>query len=369
MSYAEQVSGQDRVTQPGSAAMRSWLLLLGLLVYAMILIGGATRLTDSGLSITEWAPIHGALPPLSDAAWQAEFEKYRQTAEYQMQNRGMSMGEFQYIYWWEWGHRQFGRLIGLVAVAGFAVFALKGWLSRTWALRFAGLIALGGLQGFIGWWMVSSGIGETTRLDVAPYRLATHFSLALLIIGLIAWFWMDLGGRVREAVPRWMGAASIALMLVVFVQMASGALVAGLDAGRTYTDWPLMAGELVPRYYIDPELGVRSFFEGREATQFNHRTLAYVLWAGTLAFAVAARRTVLFGPAVLLAVLTTAQAVWGILTLVNAAPLELALVHQGLGVLVFLASVRLAWRAAVAYSVKAAASPSMSSGPASMNTA
>ncbi|MEL6569713.1 MAG: COX15/CtaA family protein [Pseudomonadota bacterium] len=328
--------------------MRPWLLLLGLMVYAMILIGGATRLTDSGLSITEWAPISGALPPHSESAWLAEFELYRQTAEYQMQNRGMTMAEFQYIYWWEWGHRQFGRVIGLVALAGFAIFAFRGWLTRQWALRFGGLIALGGLQGFIGWWMVSSGIGETTRLDVAPYRLATHFTLALAIIGLIAWFWMDLGQRARAAVPKWMAWMSLGLMALVFVQMASGALVAGLDAGRTYTDWPLMAGELVPRYYIDPDLGVRSFFEGREATQFNHRILAYILWGGTLAFAWFARSTAIAGPTAWLAALTSLQAVWGILTLVNVAPLELALVHQGLGVLVFLAAVRLAWRTTLA---------------------
>jgi heme a synthase len=328
-----------------SRAMQTWLMILGLMVYAMILIGGATRLTDSGLSITEWAPLSGALPPLSEAAWQAEFELYRQTAEYQLQNRGMSMAEFQFIYWWEWGHRQFGRLIGLVAVAGFALFAAKRWLTMRWSVRFAVLIALGGLQGFIGWWMVSSGIGETTRLDVAPYRLATHFCLALLIIGLISWFSMDLGRRQRDLVPGLMGYLSLGLMALVFIQMGTGALVAGLDAGRTYTDWPLMAGELVPRYYIEPELGVRSFFEGREATQFNHRMLAYLLWAGTVAFACLARGSAVSGAANWLAGLTTLQAVWGVLTLVNAAPMELALIHQGLGVLVFLASVRLAWRA------------------------
>lgn len=370
MTNSEQVCSPEAMSQRGRGVMRPWLLVLGLMVYAMILIGGATRLTDSGLSITEWAPISGALPPLSAAAWEAEFELYRQTAEYQLQNRGMSMAEFQYIYWWEWGHRQFGRLIGLVAIAGFSLFAIRGWLNRQWALRFAGLIALGGLQGFIGWWMVSSGIGETTRLDVAPYRLATHFTLALAIIGFIAWFWMDLGGRLRSAVPAWMGAASLALMALVFVQMGTGALVAGLDAGRTYTDWPLMAGELVPRYYIDPELGLRSVFEGREATQFNHRMLAYLLWAGTLVFAWLGRGTGLAGPAGWLAGLTTLQAIWGILTLVNAAPLELALVHQGLGVLVFLASVRMAWRAMAAYS---AASSGLSTGATSdvgsMNTA
>ena len=343
----------------GADAIRAWLLLLGVLVYAMILIGGATRLTDSGLSITEWAPISGMLPPLSEAAWQSEFDKYRQTAEYQLQNKGMSFGEFQYIYWWEWGHRQFGRLIGLVAVGGFALFAVRRWLTPRLSLRLGALIALGSLQGAIGWWMVASGIGETTRVDVAPYRLATHFTLALLIIGAIAWLWMALGRASRpQAVP---GARLVAwgLLAGVTVQMATGALVAGLDAGRTYTDWPLMAGEAFPSNYFSEALGLRSLFEGRAATQFNHRTLAYVLFAATLVAVWAYRRTPLAGAFALLATLTTLQSAWGIATLVHAAPLEMALLHQGLGVLVFLAAVRLAWRASVtvAAPVGMAASP------------
>ncbi len=329
----------------GAGAIRAWLLLLGLLVYAMILIGGATRLTDSGLSITEWAPISGMLPPLSDAAWQSEFDKYRQTAEYRLQNRGMSLGEFQYIYWWEWGHRQFGRLIGLVAIGGFAWFAARRWLTRGLGWRLGALIALGGLQGAIGWWMVASGIGETTRVDVAPYRLATHFTLALLIIGAVAWLWMSLGRAVRP--PSVPGARWVAWVLLagVTLQMATGALVAGLDAGRTYTDWPLMAGEAIPSTYFSESLGLRSLFEGRAATQFNHRTLAYLLFAATLVALWSFRRSPLADAFALLATLTTLQSAWGIATLVHAAPLEMALLHQGLGVLVFLAAVRLAWRA------------------------
>ncbi len=322
--------------------IRAWLMLLGLMVYAMILIGGATRLTDSGLSITEWDVVSGTLPPLGAEAWQAEFDKYRQTAEYRFQNRGMTLAEFQVIYWWEWGHRLFGRLIGLVAVGGLAWFAARRWLTGRLALRLGALVALGGLQGAIGWWMVASGLGETERIDVAPYRLMTHFTLALVIIGMIAWLWMDLGGRrrTRAGAAAWL--AGIGLLGLVTLQMAAGALVAGLDAGRSYTDWPLMAGELVPGVYLAPELGWRSLFEGREATQFNHRLLAYVLLATSLWAAFAFRQGGHgFG---LLAGLVTAQSAWGILTLVNAAPLELALVHQGLGVLVFLAALRTAWR-------------------------
>jgi cytochrome c oxidase assembly protein subunit 15 len=325
--------------------IRAWLILLGLMVYATILVGGATRLTDSGLSITEWQPVKGALPPLNDAAWAAEFDKYRETTQYKLMNKGMEMSEFQFIYWWEWGHRQLGRVIGLVAVLGLALFAARRWLGGGLGWKLAGLVALGGMQGAIGWWMVASGMGDTDRVSVAPYRLMTHFSLALLILCAITWLWLSLGSRERAAAPNRARPWAFGLLGLVFVQMAAGALVAGLDAGRTYTDWPLMAGELVPSHYIQADLGVRSFFEGRAATQFNHRFLAYTLWALSLAAAWQLRRSALARPTAVLAGLVSLQAVWGILTLLNAAPLPLALVHQGLGVIVTLAAVYLAWRA------------------------
>lgn len=323
--------------------IQRWLIVIGLMVYAMILIGGATRLTDSGLSITEWAPIKGALPPLSEQAWLSEFEKYKATAEFQQQNYNMTMSEFQFIYWWEWGHRLFGRLIGLVAIGGFIWFAAMRWLSKKWAARLGVLIALGGLQGFIGWWMVASGVGETDRLDVAPYRLMTHFGLALLIIAITTWFWFDLSERDRTPASGLLRGLAIALLGLTSFQMMSGALVAGLDAGRSYTDWPLMAGEFVPSHYLDAELGVRSLFEGRAATQFNHRTGAYLLWALALFAAFQARGTSLFKGYAVIAALVSAQAIWGIITLVNAAPLPIALVHQGLGVIVLLAAIWLVW--------------------------
>lgn len=329
----------------GSAAVwiRRWLVLVGLMVYAMILIGGATRLTDSGLSITEWQPIRGALPPLDEQAWWAEFDKYRQTTQYQLQNKGMALAEFQFIYWWEWGHRQLGRLIGLVGVGGLAFFALRGWLGQGLGWKLAGLIALGGLQGAIGWWMVASGIGETDRVSVAPYRLMMHFSLALLIIAAVTWLWLDLSNRGRLEASPLASRVAVALFAMIFFQMALGALVAGLDAGRSYTDWPLMAGELVPRRYLDETLGLRSLFEGRAATQFNHRLMAYLLWAASLGAAWAFRREAAARGFALLAGLVTLQALWGILTLINAAPMSFALVHQGLGVVLTLVAVYLVW--------------------------
>lgn len=319
-------------------------MVLGLMVYAMILIGGATRLTDSGLSITEWDPIKGSLPPLSDGAWGELFDKYKTTAEYRLQNAGMSLAEFKYIFWWEWGHRLFGRLIGLVAVAGFAVFLVKKWLNGRLARRLLLLIALGGLQGFIGWWMVASGIGETNRVDVAPYRLATHFTLALLIIAIVAWTWMDLGTSQKHSGTSHAKSIAIALLAAISIQMFAGALVAGLDAGRSYTDWPLMAGEFFPSNYLTQQLGLRSLFEGRAATQFNHRFLAYGILLGAAAAYFVYRRTSLAKPYYVLLALIVVQSVWGIATLLGAAPLGMALIHQGLGVLVLLASVRLAWR-------------------------
>ncbi|MEM9670024.1 MAG: COX15/CtaA family protein [Pseudomonadota bacterium] len=328
--------------------IRAWLLIVGLMVYAMILIGGATRLTDSGLSITEWDPIKGALPPLSAAAWIELFDKYKQTAEYQLQNSGMSLGEFKYIFWWEWGHRFFGRMIGLVAVGGYALFAIRGWLNKALSRRLLLLIALGGLQGFIGWWMVASGIGETTRIDVAPYRLMTHFCMALLIIGITAWTWLDLGDRRDETMKqkgfkaaRWQ---AVALLALVAAQLASGALVAGLDAGRSYNDWPLMAGEVFPSNYVQHDLGARSLFEGQAATQFNHRFLAYLLWALSIIFWFRHRQGAMGAGFATLAGLISLQAFWGIMTLLNTAPLGLALMHQALGVVILLAAVRLTWQ-------------------------
>ncbi len=320
--------------------IRRWLVLIALMVYAMILIGGMTRLTDSGLSITEWAPIKGALPPLSDAAWQSEFAKYRETSEYRLVNKGMSLDEFKFIYGWEWAHRFFGRLIGLVAVGGFAFFAMKKWLSPPLRNRLLILIALGGLQGAIGWWMVSSGIGETHRVDVAPYRLMTHFMLALIIIVYAQHLWLTLGAT-ENVSPQPGKNWARALFVLVLFQMALGALVAGLDSGRSYNDWPLMAGELVPQHYIEKDLGMRSLFEGRAATQFNHRLLAYILWAASLIAAWRFRKSQSARGFAILAALISAQALWGIVTLLNAAPMGLALIHQALGVIVTLAAARL----------------------------
>ena len=194
---APTTGGIDQRPKGARSAIRAWLIALFSLLVIMIAVGGLTRLTNSGLSITEWRPITGALPPLSAEAWEAEFELYRQIPEYQLQNNGMSLSEFQFIYWWEWGHRQLGRVIGLVWAIGFFFFLATRKIPPGWTPRLFGIGVLGGIQGAIGWWMVSSGL-TGTMLDVASYRLATHLGLAFLILGLIAWYIFQLSRSERE---------------------------------------------------------------------------------------------------------------------------------------------------------------------------
>jgi cytochrome c oxidase assembly protein subunit 15 len=253
-----------------------WLFTVAGFVMLMVLVGGLTRLTDSGLSITEWAPITGALPPYTQADWLAEFEKYKQIPEYQLVNLGMSMAEFKFIYWWEWGHRFLGRIVGLVFFVPFVVFLAQKKISRRQLPPLLGLFALGGLQGFMGWYMVASGLTE--RVDVSQYRLAMHLGLALIIFAAALWL----------ALNYWRGAAQkdgfgkhsvFAAIIVVAVLMQSllGALVAGINAGKTYTDWPLMDGDFIPSGLFDMQPFWLNFFESHLTVQFDHRMVAYAL--------------------------------------------------------------------------------------------
>ena len=328
--------------------MRAWLSLLFLLVVVMILVGGLTRLTDSGLSITEWRPVTGALPPLDAATWDAEFEKYKQIPEFQLQNSQMTLAEFKVIYWWEWGHRQLGRVIGLVWAIGFLFFVATRAMPRGWTGRLLLLGVLGGLQGAIGWWMVSSGL--TGRMvDVASYRLATHLGLAFVILGLIAWYVFSLARPEmalfqarRRKETRLLGTANI-LTFLVFAQILLGALVAGLDAGRGYIDWPLMGGEFFPSDALNGTPLYTNFFENEALTQFNHRILGYVLLLFALYAFFRARRSALtrirslFLWSMLAIVL---QAIWGVVTVMNAAPLPIAITHQFGAILVWLLVIR-----------------------------
>ena len=324
----------------------TWLFITAAFVCAMILVGGATRLTDSGLSITEWKPITGAIPPLTQQAWEAEFDLYRQIPEYQEQNAGMSMAEFQFIYWWEWGHRQLGRMIGLVYGLPLLVFWLQGRITGRLKPRLIGLLFLGGLQGFIGWWMVSSGLVE--RTDVSQYRLATHLGMAFIILA--GCFWLGMEARYGPPPSRGgrLTGFALAVWALVFVQIIFGAFVAGLDAGRIYTSWPLMEGQLIHEDYLGG-LGLpQALFESRAAVQLHHRWTGYLLAVVVAALAAAFWRTgriELKGWAVALALAVLFQIALGVITLVNAAPLSLSLLHQAGAILLFLAAGGATWRA------------------------
>lgn len=338
----------DRRGSGARSGVRLWLMVLFAMVVAMIAVGGLTRLTDSGLSITEWRPVTGALPPLSAEAWQTEFDKYREIPEYELQNKGMTLGEFKVIYWWEWGHRQLGRTIGLVWALGFAGFALARKIPPGWSGRLFLIGGLGGLQGAIGWWMVSSGLGGG-MVDVASYRLAIHLGLAFVILGFIAWYVFLLGRSepalmtARRSKDAKLFGMSTGLMHLAFVQILLGALVAGIDAGRSFTDWPLMGGQVFPASAFVIEPFWRNFFENPGLVQFIHRATAYVLLAFGVVVWLRGRRSANRTTALafnMMAAALAAQIALGIATVYHAAPLQLAIGHQFLAVVLWVAIIR-----------------------------
>lgn len=322
----------------GLAAVRRWLAIMAGLVFCMVLVGGATRLTDSGLSITEWRPFMGAIPPLTEAGWLAEFEKYRQIPQYQLVNKGMSLAEFQFIYWWEWGHRQFGRFIGFAWFVPLLWFAWKGSVRGRlfWRLAFIG--ALGGLQGAVGWIMVHSGLQEG-MVAVAPIKLTLHLTIACVIFASIVWMWSELDDEPREAAAPRVRAGAIILLAGLFAQIALGGLVAGLDAGLAFNTWPLMDGGLAPSLqslFAQSPL-IQNFAANVALVQFNHRLGAYALLAFSVWHVLSARHAMPGSRATfrshLIAGLILCQAALGVVTLLLAVPLWAGLAHQGFAVL------------------------------------
>ncbi len=320
--------------------VRWWLLFVAAMVFVMVIVGGATRLTDSGLSITEWKPLLGAIPPLDESHWLAAFEKYRQIPEYHLVNKGMSLDEFKFIYWWEWGHRFLGRAIGVVFFVPFVFFWLTGRLYRSCIPALLMLFVLGGLQGGLGWYMVKSGLVD--RTDVSQYRLSAHLTLATIIFAALIWTALGFGNRKRRlAATVSQGWPALGLVVLVIAQTALGGFVAGLDAGLSHNTWPLMDGRLIPDGLLVMEPVWRNFFENVLTVQFQHRMMAYAI--AIFAFVYAARainetnppavRT--SGLAILFAVL--AQIGFGIWTLLAHVPITLGLIHQG-GALVVLAA-------------------------------
>jgi cytochrome c oxidase assembly protein subunit 15 len=331
-------------------SIRNWLLSLFGLVFLMILVGGATRLTDSGLSITEWRPLTGSIPPLNAEDWAAEFALYQQIDEWRLQNSWMTLADFKVIYWWEWGHRQLGRVIGAVWAIGFLWFLLRRKIPTGWTPRLLLLGGLGGLQGAIGWWMVSSGVtvGESTT-DVYSTRLATHLGLAFIIMGLITWYALSLGRMERDLMQArrtkegTLFSLSTGLLYFTFAQIIIGALVAGIDAGRTYTDWPLMAGQFFPPQAFVLEPYWINFIENPGLVQFIHRVTGYALFVFALFVWLRGRksaheRTRFAFNLAMLAI--TAQVVLGVVTVMVAAIMPVALAHQGLAVLCFVLILR-----------------------------
>ena len=326
-----------------SRSVAIWLFVCAAMVFAMVVIGGITRLTGSGLSITEWKPIMGALPPMNPAAWAEAFEKYKAIPQYAQINAGMSMAEFQGIFWWEWAHRLFGRLIGVVFAVPFVVFLLMRKIPRRLIWRCFLLLGAGGLQGLIGWWMVSSGLSE--RVDVAPERLTVHLGLALAIFAGLIWTGLEAwAGEEHSRSPEGWSRGAAILLGAVFVQCLLGGLVAGAKAGFVYTDWPMMNGGFFPP--VEWGKGALAFLHDQALVQFNHRIWGYLLVAFGTAYAIQGWRWRLaegLGAfAFVVAGSLWLQAALGVVTLIHAVPLWLGGLHQaGAAIVLMLATMNL----------------------------
>jgi cytochrome c oxidase assembly protein subunit 15 len=319
-------------------AVRWWLIAIAALIAVMVLVGGATRLTESGLSIVEWKPVTGTLPPLTQEAWRQAFEGYKTIPQYRELNAGMSLDEFKTIFWWEWSHRLLGRVIGVAYLLPFLWFLWRGALSADLKRRLWIIFGLGALQGAVGWWMVASGL--TQRVEVSQLRLATHLVLALLIYAAIVWTLRRLSERQPVVASSRLKITGLVLLGLTFVQLFLGALVAGLRAGRIYNTWPEIDGALIPsaaRLFFE-EPWWRNLFDNTLTVQFEHRMVAYTLLALAILHAVDAVRS-RAGPAAVngaiwLAVAIMLQAALGIQTLLQQVPILLGLAHQALAIVV-----------------------------------
>ena len=323
-------------------AIRIWLYCAATLIFALVIVGGATRLTESGLSITQWKPIHGVIPPLSTAEWQEEFNLYRQIPQYEQINAGMTLSGFKTIYWWEWTHRFLARAVGFVFAVPLAFFWLSGRIEPFLKPRLLGILALGGLQGAIGWWMVASGL--SVRTEVSQYRLATHLTMACIIFAATLWVARGLAPKRREAPPS-RGSVYVGglIVLLAMAQIYMGGLVAGLRAGTTFNTWPLMDGAIIPDGLFVMSPSWRNLFENVMTVQFMHRMGAYTLFAVVGLHALA---SLIQAPATgharrvgVLFALVLAQAMIGITTLLLAVPIGWGLMHQAGGIVVLAATV------------------------------
>jgi cytochrome c oxidase assembly protein subunit 15 len=339
---------------PHDRAVRWWLISIAALIAIMVLVGGATRLTESGLSIVEWKPVTGALPPLNQEQWTQAFDAYKTIPQYRELNAGMNLAEFKTIFWWEWSHRLLGRVIGVAYLLPFLWFLWRGVLGTDLRRRLWLIFGLGALQGVVGWWMVASGLSQ--RVEVSHYRLATHLVLALLIFAGIVWTLRRLVERPPSTVSATVSArlkiTGVALLVLTFVQLYLGALVAGLRAGKIYNTWPDIDGGLVPstaRLFFETPWW-RNLFDNALTVQFQHRMVAYTLFVLAALHVLDAVRsragTSVINGAWWLAAAVTLQATLGILTLLNQVPTALGLAHQAVAIVVLTAAITQAERLA-----------------------
>jgi heme a synthase len=318
--------------QSTASQVRYWLYFVAFLVFCMVVVGGATRLTNSGLSITEWKPLLGAIPPLNEVDWLAAFEKYKLIPQFKALNADMNLSDFKFIYWWEWAHRFLGRFVGVAFVIPFLYFAMTRKLEIRLLFRLALLLLLGGAQGALGWYMVSSGLID--RVDVSQYRLAAHLTLAAFIFAATLWVAYGVGRR-RFHPASFDDSFAVLLVVLVLLQIAAGGFVAGLDAGQGYQTWPKMDGEWIPDGLLVVIPTWRNFFENALTVQFDHRLLAYLILFAAILHAWRSFST----PSMLLAYAVFTQACLGILTLLLHVPLAMALVHQAGSMVVLAATI------------------------------
>ncbi|MBA17814.1 MAG: heme A synthase [Sphingomonas sp.] len=319
-------------------ALAIWLYAVAALIVTMVVVGGITRLTESGLSITEWKPVTGIIPPLSEAQWQAEFAKYQQIPEYKLVHNSMTLGQFKGIFFWEYLHRLIGRLIGFAFFVPLVVFAIRKAIPHGHGWRLVGLLALGGLQGVVGWWMVTSGL--TVRTDVSHFRLATHLLLALTILSAILWEAQDLMALHRNPAsrPAKLTRSAVIVGIVLFIQLLYGAFVAGLNAGLIANDWPLMNGRLVP-YEGVATYGLSAIVNDPATVHFIHRWWAWVTVAALILFARQVRAAGSRHASIAIHTAFGIQILLGIATVMAGMPIALAALHQFTGVMLVVATV------------------------------
>ncbi len=345
-AYPAHVSGDIDFTPRKRNALRTWLSVIALMIVAMVLVGGATRLTHSGLSITQWKPIMGVIPPLNHADWMHAFNLYKQIPEFKLITPHMDLAGFKAIYWWEWSHRLLGRAIGLVFFVPFVIFWAAGYIPKKLWPKLVALFVLGGIQGFIGWYMVESGL--EVRTDVSQYRLTVHFGMAIIIYGFCLWLIFGLSGKqrvaVRSSAAKWL--AGIILCLV-YLQILFGALMSGTDAGFGYNTWPLILGHFIPPGLYDAHPWFMAMFTSRLTVQFDHRMMAYLLVILILGQAVwlvrSKQPSVLLDSGGVLAAIILLQATLGIWTLLLVVPILLGLAHQLGAVVLFSAALFHFW--------------------------